>query len=88
MKSRLQPTQQGNFSLPELRSQLDPRQGLYKLSERIDWEVYEEAFGHLYSEEGRPALPIGRMVGLLLIKHLQVLSEERVGLGDSIFDKP
>ena len=78
MKSRLQPSQQGNFLLPELRSQLDPRQGLYKLAERIDWEVYEEAFGHLYSEEGRPALPIRRMVGLLLLKYLHNLSDERV----------
>ncbi|MFZ0615614.1 MAG: transposase [Chthoniobacterales bacterium] len=78
MKSRLQPSQQGNFLLPELRSQLDPRQGLYKLAERIDWEVYEEAFGSLYSEEGRPALPIRRMVGLLLLKYLHNLSEERV----------
>ena len=78
MKSRFQPSQQGNFLLPELRSQLDPRQGLYKLAERIDWEVYEEAFGSLYSEEGRPALPIRRMVGLLLLKYLHNLSDERV----------
>ena len=35
-------------------------------------------FGALYSEEGRPALPIRRMVGLLLLKHLQNLSDERV----------
>jgi hypothetical protein len=52
MKSSIQPSQQGNFLLPELRSQLDRRQGLYKLAERIDWGVYEVAFGHLYSEEG------------------------------------
>ena len=56
MKSSIQPSQQGNFLLPELRSQLDRRQGLYKLAERIDWGVYEVAFGHLYSEEGRPGL--------------------------------
>ena len=36
------------------------------------------AFGHLYSEEGRPALPIRRMVGLLLLKYLHNLSDERV----------
>ena len=48
------------------------------MAERIDWEVYEEAFGSLYSEEGRPALPIRRMVGLLLLKYLHNLSDERV----------
>ena len=48
------------------------------MAERIDWEVYEEAFGSLYIEEGRPALPIRRMVGLLLLKYLHNLSDERV----------
>jgi len=41
MKSRLQPSQQGNFLLPELLSQLDPRQGLYKLTERIDEGIFD-----------------------------------------------
>lgn len=78
MKSRTQPSQQGTFLLPDLRSQLDPRQGLYRLAHQIDWSRFEMEFGALYSEEGRPALPIRRMVGLLLLKHLQNLSDERV----------
>ncbi len=44
----------------------------------IDWNVYEEAFGPLYSAERRPGLPIRRMVGLLMLKHLQNFSDERV----------
>lgn len=78
MKSRTQPSRQGTFLLPDLRSQLDPRQGLYRLAHEIDWEGYEREFGTLYSQEGRPALPIRRMVGLLLLKHLHNLSDERV----------
>ena len=42
------------------------------------WEWFEQEFGALYSPEGRPALPIRRMVGLLMLKHLHNLSDERV----------
>ena len=78
MKPRKRATQQASFLLPELSSQLDPRQGLYRLANAIEWERFEAEFGSLYSEEGRPALPIRRMVGLLLLKSLQNLSDERV----------
>ena len=70
MKSRTQPSQQGTFLLPDLRSQLDRRQGLYRLAHQIDWSRFEMEFGALYSEEGRTALPIRRMVGLLLYQTL------------------
>ena len=78
MKPRTKDTQQTSFLLPELSSQLDSRQELYRLANAIDWERFEKEFGSLYSEEGRPALPIRRMVGLLLLKSLQNLSDERV----------
>ena len=78
MKPHRANTAQGSFLLPDLASQLDPRQALYRLALAIDWNVFEEAFGPLYSAEGRPALPIRRMVGLLMLKHLQNLSDERV----------
>lgn len=78
MKPKTRETKQSSFLLPELRDQLDGRQRLYQLAEAIDWSKFEQAFGGLYSEEGRPALPIRRMVGLLLLKHLCDLSDERV----------
>ncbi|MEI8313249.1 MAG: IS5 family transposase [Verrucomicrobiota bacterium] len=70
--------QQSSFLLPELSSQLDPRQPLYALALAMRWEWFEQEFGALYSPEGRPALPIRRMVGLLMLKHLHNLSDERV----------
>ena len=70
--------QQSSFLLPELSSQLDPRQPLYALALAMKWEWFEQEFGALYSPEGRPALPIRRMVGLLMLKHLHNLSDERV----------
>ena len=78
MKPRRPNSAQGSFLLPDLASQLDPRQSLSRLAMAIDWKSFEEAFGPLYSAERRPALPIRRMVGLLMLKHLQNLSDERV----------
>ena len=66
------------FLLPDLATMLDARQPLYRLAQTIDWTQFETAFAKLYKDEGRPALPIRRMVGLLLLKQLHNLSDERV----------
>jgi len=78
MKNRPAPSEQSSFLLPDLSSQLDPRHELCRLAARLDWSQFEKAYGPLYSEEGRPALPIRRMVGLLILKQLLNLSDERV----------
>ena len=81
MKPRPSPVtqaQQVGFLLPELATQLDARQPLYRLALALDWKYFVKAFGALYSDEGRPALPIRRMVGLLLLKYLKNLSDEAV----------
>ena len=57
---------------------LDQRDGLYKLSNHLPWEFFEESFSEYYSTEGRPAKPIRLMVGLLLLKQLENLSDERI----------
>jgi transposase, IS5 family len=69
---------QMQFLLPDLATMLDARQPLYRLAQTIDWTQFESAFTKLYKDEGRPALPIRRMVGLLLLKQLHNLSDERV----------
>jgi IS5 family transposase len=66
------------FLLPDLATMLDARQPLHQLAGRIDWAQFETTFAELYKDEGRPALPIRRMVGLLLLKQLHNLSDERV----------
>jgi IS5 family transposase len=48
------------------------------LSHKIDWDLVEEEFSVYYSEIGRPSVPIRRMVGLLLLKHLFNLSDEAI----------
>ena len=58
--------------------QLSRRHPLYILANKIEWNIFEEAFSKLYSEEGRPAKSIRLMVSLLLLKHLRNLSDESV----------
>lgn len=58
--------------------QLSHRHPLYILSNRIEWDIFEDAFAKLYSEEGRPAKPIRLMVSLILLKHIRNLSDESV----------
>ena len=64
--------------MPTLAEQLDRRQPLRKLADAIPWETFEKEFGEYYSEEGRPAKPVRLMVGLLLLKQMFNVSDERV----------
>lgn len=51
------------FSLKDTLNQKHP---LYILTNTINWKEFEEAFSPLYcANNGRPALPIRLMVGLL-----------------------
>jgi IS5 family transposase len=58
--------------------QLSHRHPLYILSNQIKWDIFEDAFTPLYSEEGRPGKPIRLMVSLLMLKHVRNLSDESV----------
>jgi transposase, IS5 family len=58
--------------------QLNHHHSLYILANKIDWNIFEEAFSKLYSEESRPAKPIRLMVSLLILKHVRNLSNESV----------
>ncbi len=44
----------------------------------MQWQRFEEEFDGLYSEVGRPAKPIRLMVGLMILKQLENLSEEQL----------
>ena len=61
---------------PQLSSFIDMSHELVLLSEKIDWSYFEKAFGTLYSEKGKPALPIRFMVSCLLLKYLYNLGDE------------
>ena len=69
---------QGTFLYQDLLEQLNPKAPLLLLAKRIPWEAFEREFVPLYADFGRPAKPIRLMVGLLLLKQLENLSDERV----------
>ena len=78
MKSKPTDRHQRQFLISTLDEMLDAKQPLYQLAAAIDWNELEQAFAPLYSEIGRPAKPIRLMVGLLILKYLEDLSDEVV----------
>lgn len=59
--------------------QLNHKHPLYILAEKINWEIFEEAFSKHYRKDfGRPAKPIRLMVSLIILKHIRNLSDESV----------
>lgn len=60
-----------------LSYQLNPNHPLYVLSDKLNWQLFEDIFSPLYNHSnGRPCKPIRLMCGLLILKHLRNLSDE------------
>ena len=59
---------------------LDSHDPLIALADTINWDIFDESFAKYYSDDGRPAKPIRLMVGLLLLKQLENLSDENAVL--------
>jgi len=59
---------------------LDSNDPLIALADTINWDIFQDAFAKHYSKEGRPAKPIRLMVGLLILKQLENLSDENIVL--------
>jgi len=62
----------------DLLEQLNPKHPLLLLAQKFPWSVFEKEFAQFYASVGRPAKPIRLMVGLLLLKQIENLSDERV----------
>ena len=72
---------QSSFFGTDLLLQLDSNDPLIQLSQAIPWSEFEDAFAKHYSKStGAPSKPIRLMVGLLLLKQLESLSDEAVVL--------
>jgi len=61
-----------------LLEQLNPKHPLHLLANQIPWDAFEEEFATLYSHTGQPGKPIRLMVGILILKQMDNLSDERV----------
>ena len=72
--------QQLNLFHSPLSEILDMNDPLIALANAIDWQIFEDNFEKYYSKDGRPAKPIRLMVGILLLKQIENLSDENVVL--------
>lgn len=70
------PKKQSELFRPMLVDFINNKHELVLLSEKIDWNYFENEFSPLYSKVGNPSHPIRFMVGCLLLKHLYNLGDE------------
>ena len=64
-----------------LESFIDMNHELVLLSNQIDWDAVESEFAEYYcADNGRPSVPIRKMVGMMLLKSIYNLSDEGVVL--------
>ncbi len=78
MKTHSPNQNQKHIFQPLLDEFINPKDELVILSKRINWLFFENEFESLYSKTGAPAKPIRLMVGLLILKRIYNLSDERV----------
>lgn len=71
-------TPQSDLFRLKLVNLIDLRHELCRLGEKINWSELIDEFGALYSEHGRPGVPIRLMAGLHYLKHAFGLSDEIV----------
>lgn len=76
MRSNPPDQKQRNIFSPLLIDFIDPQHELVLLATNIDWSYFEKEFSGLYSNTGRPGMPIRLMVGCLLLKRLHNLGDE------------
>ena len=81
MDSKNASLHQTNLFGTDLLVQLDPNDALLQLAAAIPWQDFEAAFSVHYTDGiGAPRKPIRLMVGLLLLKQLENVSDEQVVL--------
>ncbi|MAN29056.1 MULTISPECIES: IS5 family transposase [Mesonia] len=78
MKGKKTHQTQRDFFKPLLTDFIDLSHELILLSNKIDWNYFEQDFAQYYSHTGQPAMPVRLMVGSLLLKRIYNLSDERL----------
>ena len=69
---------QGHLLYQDLLKQLNPRHPLLVLAQKLPWALFEKEFAQFYASVGRPAKPVRLLVGLLLLKQIENMSDERI----------
>ena len=64
---------------PRLVDFIDMKHPLVKMADQMQWELFENHWQALFSDAGGPMANSGRRVGaLLMLKHMEALSDERL----------
>lgn len=72
-------TAQSELFQSRLSTQLNPKHPLLQVAKLIPWNTLEESFGaHFKEGPGQPPKPIRLMVGLLMLQHMEGLSDVQV----------
>jgi len=78
MLGKIKPNFQQNLFQTRLTDLINLVHPLVKLAQELDWNKMELEFQKLYSDQGRPSIPIRKIAGLLLLKEMFKESDESV----------
>jgi len=78
MLGKIKPNFQQNLFQTRLLDLINLEHPLVKLAGELDWSKMEFEFQSLYSDQGRPSIPIRKIAGLLLLKEMFKESDESV----------
>lgn len=78
MLGKIKPNLQQNLFQTRLTELINLEHPLVILSQEFNWSKMEFEFKDLYSEQGRPSIPIRKIAGLLLLKEMFKESDESV----------
>lgn len=78
MLGKIKPDFQQNLFQTRLTDLINLAHPLVKLAGDLDWSKMEIEFQNLYSQQGRPSIPIRKIAGLLLLKEMFKESDESV----------
>ena len=78
MLGKIKPDNQQNLFQTRLTDLINLGHPLVKLANEVAWNKMELEFENLYSEQGRPSIPIRKIAGLLMLKEMFNESDESV----------
>jgi transposase, IS5 family len=78
MLGKIKPNFQQHLFQTRLTDLINLEHPMVKLADELEWSKMEFEFQDLYSETGRPSIPIRKIAGLLLLKEMFKESDESV----------
>lgn len=78
MVGKTEKNPQLNIFRTPLKQFIDLERDICLLADKIDWDTVCKDFSGYYKDFGRPSVPLRRMIGLVLLKYMNNLSDEVV----------